>query len=93
MSDWDTEVDVLVVGAGGADSRAVAAHDAGAIVAIAEKLDRIGGNTRSVPARLPGAGTRFQRAWGSEDSPERLGRDLRGLSGFARRRSALGSPC
>src|SRR5260370_26951165 len=82
MSDWDTEVDVLVVGAGGAGlAAAVAAHDAGAIVAITEKLDRIGGNTALSTGSLPGAGTRFQRAVGIEDSPERLVADLRGLSG------------
>ena len=82
MSDWDTEVDVLVVGAGGAGlAAAVAAHDAGALVAITEKLDRVGGNTALSTGSLPGAGTRFQRAAGIEDSPELMIADLRGLSG------------
>jgi fumarate reductase flavoprotein subunit len=82
MSDWDTEVDVLVVGAGGAGlAAAIAAHDAGAVVAITEKLDRVGGNTALSTGSLPGAGTRFQRAAGIEDSPERMVADLRGLSG------------
>lgn len=83
MSDWDVEVDVLVIGAGGAGlAAAVAAHDAGAIVAIAEKLERIGGNTALSTGSLPGAGTRFQRAAGIEDSPELMVSDLRGLSGL-----------
>jgi fumarate reductase flavoprotein subunit len=82
MSDWDTEVDVLVVGAGGAGlAAAVAAHDAGAVVAITEKLERAGGNTALSTGSLPGAGTRFQRAVGIEDSPERLVADLQALSG------------
>ena len=82
MREWDTEVDVLIVGAGGAGlAAAVAAHDASAMVAITEKLDRIGGNTALSTGSLPGAGTRFQRAAGIEDSPERLIADLRGLSG------------
>lgn len=79
---WDVEVDVLVVGAGGAGlAAAIAAHDAGAIVAIAEKLDRPGGNTALSTGSLPGAGTRFQRAAGIEDSPQQLIDDLMGLSG------------
>ena len=58
MSPWDTEVDVLVIGAGGADlAAAVAAHDAGALVAITEKLERFGGNTALSTGSLPGAGT------------------------------------
>src|ERR1700722_13260999 len=82
MSDWDTEVDVLVIGAGGAGlAAAVAAHDAGALVAITEKLDRFGGNTALSTGSLPGAGTRFQRAAGIEDSPQQFAADLKGLSG------------
>lgn len=82
MSNWDTEVDVLVIGAGGAGlAAAVAAHDAGALVAVTEKLERPGGNTALSTGSLPGAGTRFQRAAGITDSPDLLVSDLRGLSG------------
>src|SRR6266403_3117343 len=82
MSDWDTEVDVLVIGAGGAGlAAAVAAHDAGAVVAVTEKLERFGGNTALSTGSLPGAGTRFQRAAGIADSPELMVADLRKLSG------------
>ena len=49
------DVDVLVIGAGACGlAAAIAAHDAGASVAIVEKMDRPGGNsslsTGSVPA-------------------------------------------
>jgi flavocytochrome c len=82
MSNWDAEVDVLVVGAGGAGmAAAVAAHDAGALVAVTEKLERPGGNTALSTGSLPGAGTRFQKAAGIEDSADLLVSDLRGLSG------------
>jgi fumarate reductase flavoprotein subunit len=82
MSEWDTEVDVLIIGAGGAGlAAAVAAHDAGAVVAVTEKLERSGGNTALSTGSLPGAGTRFQRAAGIADSPELMVADLRGLSG------------
>lgn len=44
---WDKEVDVVVVGFGGAGaSAAVEAHDAGAKVILLEKDDHGGGNTR-----------------------------------------------
>jgi fumarate reductase flavoprotein subunit len=82
MNEWDAEVDILVVGAGGAGlAAAIAAHDSGALVAITEKLERPGGNTALSTGSLPGAGTRFQKAAGIEDSPELLISDLRGLSG------------
>jgi fumarate reductase flavoprotein subunit len=82
VSEWDAELDVLVVGAGGAGlAAAVAAHDAGALVAVTEKLNRAGGNTALSTGSLPGAGTRFQRAAGILDSPGLFASDLRGLCG------------
>ena len=43
---WDEETEVLVVGYGGAGAAAaITAHDAGARVLIAEKMERGGGNT------------------------------------------------
>ncbi len=43
---WDLEVDVLVVGTGGAGmTAAIAAHDAGAKVAVIEKTGKVGGTT------------------------------------------------
>ena len=44
-NQWDMEVDVLVIGAGGCGlTAAIAAHDDGAHVAIVEKRDQAGGN-------------------------------------------------
>lgn len=82
MTDSDAEVDVLVIGAGGAGlAAAVAAHEQGANVAIIEKLDRPGGNTRLSTGSVPGAGTRFQAAAGIEDDAQAFERDLMSLSG------------
>ena len=60
-----TDVDVLVVGAGACGLvAAIAAHDAGVGVAIIEKLDRPGGNSSLSTGSVPAAGTRFQREAG-----------------------------
>ena len=78
----DGEVGILVVGAGACGfAAAIAAHDSGADAAIVEKLDRIGGNTALSTGSVPGAGTRFQRTAGIEDSADRLYEDLMALSG------------
>jgi fumarate reductase flavoprotein subunit len=80
--DFDTEVDVLVVGAGGAGLvAALAAHEAGASVAVVEKYDRAGGNTALSTGSVPGGGTRYQAEAGIEDSPERMAEDLLRQSG------------
>ncbi len=74
---WDLEVDVLVVGAGGAGlAAAIAAAEEGAQVAVAEKSERPGGNTSLSTGSVPGAGTRFQRAAGIDDSPQRFFDDV-----------------
>src|SRR5215471_21576434 len=71
------EIDVLVIGAGACGlAAAIAAHDAGAEVAIIEKLDRPGGNSALSTGSVPAAGTRFQRDAGIEDSTERFIADL-----------------
>src|SRR5689334_21431170 len=73
----DADVDVLIVGAGACGlAAAIAAHDAGASVAIIEKLDRAGGNSALSTGSVPAAGTRFQRDAGIEDSAERFVEDL-----------------
>jgi fumarate reductase flavoprotein subunit len=75
--DMQADVDVLVVGAGACGlAAAIATHDAGASVAIIEKLDRPGGNSSLSTGSVPAAGTRFQRDAGIEDSPERFIADL-----------------
>lgn len=71
------DVDVLVVGAGACGlAAAIAAHDAGAAVAIVEKIDRPGGNSSLSTGSVPAAGTRFQREAGIVDTPERFLADL-----------------
>jgi fumarate reductase flavoprotein subunit len=71
------DIDVLVVGAGACGlAAAIAAHDAGAGVAIIEKLDRPGGNSSLSTGSVPAAATRFQREAGIADSPERFIEDL-----------------
>src|SRR6478609_3692658 len=71
------DVDVLVIGAGACGlAAAIAAHDAGANVAIIEKLDRPGGNSALSTGSVPAADTRFQREAGIDDSTERFVEDL-----------------
>ena len=80
MSEVDT--DLLVIGAGACGfAGAIAAHDAGISVAIVEKLARPGGNSSLSTGSVPGAGSRFQREAGIEDSPEKLVADLLATAG------------
>ncbi len=80
MSERD--VDILVIGAGACGlAAAIAGADAGASVAIIEKLDRPGGNSSLSTGSVPAAGSRFQKAAGIEDSPEAMVRDLMGIAG------------
>src|SRR5215470_3607647 len=73
----EADVDVLVIGAGACGlAAAIAAHDAGAEVAVIEKLDRPGGNSALSTGSVPAAGTRFQREAGIADSPQRFIEDL-----------------
>jgi fumarate reductase flavoprotein subunit len=82
MREFDFETDVIVVGGGACGlTAAIAAHDAGARVAIVEKLPRPGGNTALSTGSIAGAGTRFQRAAGIDDSPARMLDDLERLAG------------
>ena len=77
-----SDIDLLVIGAGACGlAGAIAAHDAGMRVAIVEKRDRPGGNSSLSTGSIPGAGSRFQRAAGIEDSPERMVADLLAVSG------------
>jgi len=67
----EENIDVVVVGAGAAGlCAALAARDAGASVVVLERDETPSGNTALTLGMLPGAGTRFQREAGVEDSPE-----------------------
>ncbi len=78
----DQDIDILVVGAGSCGlAAAIAAHDAGASVALVEKRERPGGNSSLSTGSIPGAGTRFQREAGIADGPEHLVADLMRIAG------------
>ena len=63
--------DVVVIGAAAAGlCAALAARDAGAGVVVLERDATPSGNTALTLGMLPGAGTRFQREKGVEDTPE-----------------------
>ncbi|MCK0100695.1 FAD-binding protein [Pseudohalocynthiibacter sp. F2068] len=75
-------LDLLVIGAGACGlAGAIAAHDAGGTVAILEGRDRPGGNSALSTGSIPGAGSKYQRAAGIEDSPERMVEDLIHVAG------------
>jgi fumarate reductase flavoprotein subunit len=68
-----TDVDVVVIGSGLAGlCAAITAAEAGTSVVVAESESEVGGSSRLSAGMLMGAGTRFQRAAGIEDSPEQL---------------------
>ena len=82
LAQFDWNLDLLAIGAGGCGfAAAIAAHDAGLEAAIVEKLDRPGGNTALSTGSVPGAGSRFQKAAGIADSPERMIADYEANSG------------
>lgn len=69
--------DVLVVGWGGCGLvTAVAATERNADVLLLEKQQQFGGNTAYSVGSVPGAGTRYQRNAGIDDSPQRFADDL-----------------
>jgi fumarate reductase flavoprotein subunit len=74
---FDLHVPVLVIGAGASGLvAALAARDAGAAVLVLEREASPGGSTALSSGFVPAAGTRFQRAKGVADSPERLAADI-----------------
>jgi flavocytochrome c len=78
----DRDVDVLVVGSGAAGlSAALAARQAGAPrVLVAEGEGTIGGSSRLSGGLMMGAGTRYQRALGIDDTWEALFHDYMTLN-------------
>jgi len=74
---WDVETDVAVVGGGACGLIAsLAAAEKGVEVLLLEKEKKVGGNTSLSQGMIPAAGTRFQKAAGIDDSPERMAEDI-----------------
>ena len=77
-----TDVDILVIGSGAAGlSAAIAARQSGAQrVLVAEGEGVVGGSSRLSGGLMMGAGTRYQRALGIQDSWEQLFHDYMTLN-------------
>lgn len=80
---FDYEVDVAVVGGGACGMMAAlrAARNQDLVVAVYEKSTKEGCNTQFSSGSLAAGGTRFQRAAGIDDSPERHAADILKVSG------------
>jgi len=77
----EVDFDVIVVGSGAAGlSAALAATQDGASVLVAEGEGIVGGSSRLSGGLMMGAGTRYQKALGIEDSPEALFHDYMTLN-------------
>lgn len=77
----DRDFDVIVVGSGAAGlAAALSATQEGASVLVAEAEGIVGGSSRLSGGLMMGAGTRYQRALGIEDSPEALFHDYMTLN-------------
>ena len=77
LRQFDVQVDVVVVGAGGCGMvAALAAARQGAQVLLLEKDRRVGGNTAMSTGMIPAAGTLLQREGGIEDSAKIMARDI-----------------
>ena len=71
MASTGESADVVIIGAGAAGlCAALAAREAGLSVIVLERDVEPAGNTAMTLGMLPGAGTRFQREKGIEDTPE-----------------------
>jgi fumarate reductase flavoprotein subunit len=76
------KVPVVVVGAGACGLvAALAARDAGAEVLVLERDSSPSGSTALSSGFVPACGTRWQRAAGVEDSPERMAADIQRKNG------------
>ncbi len=74
---WDEEVDVVIIGSGFAGlAAAIEAKQAGASVAVLEKMPTLGGNSIINGGVFAVAGSPKQEAEGIKDSPELLMKDM-----------------
>ena len=72
------KVPLVIIGGGACGlTAALAARDAGAEVLVLERDASPSGSTALSSGFIPAAGTRYQRAAGIEDSPERFATDVR----------------
>jgi fumarate reductase flavoprotein subunit len=79
---WDAEVPLLIIGAGAAGICAsLAAKEAGIDAIVIERDAVPSGSTGLSAGLIPAAGTRFQRAKGIVDSPQRLADDIKRKTG------------
>ncbi len=79
---WDAEVPLLIIGAGAAGiCAALAAREAGVDMVVIERDAVSSGSTGLSAGLIPAAGTRFQRAKGIADSPERFADDIKRKAG------------
>ncbi|MCZ7562565.1 MAG: FAD-dependent oxidoreductase [Burkholderiales bacterium] len=75
---FDFAAPVVIVGAGACGLvAALAARDAGAEVLVIERDASPSGSTALSSGFVPAAGTRYQRAAGIDDAPERMAADIR----------------
>lgn len=87
---FDLETEVAIVGSGGCGlTAALAAREAGAEVWLFER-DRVPrGSTAMSSGMIPAAGTRFQRARGIDDDPDRFAADILAKNGGAADRTIV----
>lgn len=75
--DFDSEVPVLIIGAGAAGlTAALAAHEAGVEPVLIERDAVPSGSTALSAGLIPAAGTRFQRQKGVEDTAKLFAEDI-----------------
>src|SRR5436309_14508552 len=74
---WHEEMDLVVVGASvGGLAAAVAAADRGCRTIVVERTKELGGGGASEAEVIAAAGSRWPRAAGIDDGPERLPADV-----------------
>lgn len=77
VPEFDTKLPLLIVGAGAAGlCAALAAKEAGVEALVIERDAVPSGSTALSAGLIPAAGTRFQRAKGIDDSPQRFASDI-----------------